>query len=427
MPCFTIRPSRLKGIIRIPASKSHSLRAILFAAMADGKSRIKNLLPSPDADAMVRTMRAMGASIEMEDEESLLIQGTNGIIETPDDVIDCGNSGQVLRFAGALSSLQQGYAILTGDASIRHLRPMKELLHGLEQLGATALSSRKDGYAPIIVRGPLKGNRAELSGEDSQPISGLLMAGAFAPHPIRLNVINPGEKPWIGLTLYWFDKLSIPYKNRNCEEYEVQGGASIEPFDLSIPGDFSSAAFPIAAALITHSELVILGLDPKDPQGDKLLLDALVLMGANLEWDGRTLHVRSGSKLKGREIDVNDFIDAVPILAVLSCFAEGETRIINAAIARKKECDRLRCITTELRKMGAKIEELPDQLIIEGAPLHGASLETYHDHRMVLALSVAALGASGESVIEGVECATKSYPGFHRDFSAIGAQIDLIA
>lgn len=427
MSQFLVRPSSLKGSIQIPPSKSHSLRAILFAAMAKGESRIQNLLPSPDAGAMVRAMRMLGAAIEPQNEGSLLIRGTNGLVMTPDDVIDCGNSGQVLRFAGALTALQNGYAILTGDASIRHLRPMQPLLHALEQLGAAAFSSRLDGYAPIVIRGPLRNNCAHLSGEDSQPVSGLLMASAFAPHPIRLTVSNPGEKPWIGLTLYWFDKLGIPYRNRNFEEYEMQGGASIEPLNLSIPGDFSSAAFPIAAALATRSELTLLGLDPADPQGDKSLLDTLVEMGAKLEWEKNALHVRSGSTLKGKNIDVNDFIDAVPILAALACFAEGKTHIFNGAIARKKECDRLHCITMELRKMGAKIEELPDGLMIEGSPLFGVHLETHHDHRMVLALSVAALGAVGESTIAGVECAAKSYPGFQKDFRSIGAQIELIS
>jgi len=424
MARFTIQPSRLKGTIAVPPSKSHSLRAILFAAMASGKSRLHRLLPSPDATAMIGAVKMLGASIENQG-DSLLVQGTNGKIHTPDDVIQCGNSGQVLRFAGALAALQERYAILTGDHSIRHLPPMNPLLEALPQLGAAALPARLDGYAPILIRGPLKNQSATLSGEDSQPVSGLLMASAFAPHSTRLTVINPGEKPWIGLTLYWFDKLGIPYQNNNYERYEVQGCASIEPFDLTIPGDFSSAAFPVAAALVTHSHLSITGLDPQDPQGDKKLLDALIQMGAKIEWEDNILHVHPGSELQGKEIDVNDFIDAVPILATLACFAKGETRIINAAIARKKECDRLQCITRELRKMGAKIEELPDALIIEGSPLHGANLETYHDHRMVLALAVAALAAKGESSIAGVECAVKSYPGFQKDFCAIGANIDL--
>lgn len=426
MARFHIRPSHLKGQIHAPSSKSHSLRAILFAAMAQGTSRIRNLLPSPDAAAMVRAMQSFGAQIETLEKNSLLIRGTSGKVSTPDNVIDCGNSGQVLRFAGALSALQECYAILTGDDSIRHLRPVRPLLEALKHLGATALSARLDDYAPIVIRGPLFGKEASLPGEDSQPVSGLLIMSAFAPHPIHLKVINPGEKPWIGLTLYWFDKLSIPYKNNNFEEYEMQGGAQIEPFDLAIPGDFSSAAFPVAAALVTHSNLDIIGLDRCDPQGDKKLFDVLVQMNARLEWEGNILRVQP-SELSGIEIDVNDFVDAVPILAVLACYAQGTTHIMNAAIARKKECDRLRCIAHELRKMGAKIEELEDGLMIEGAPLQGAThLETYHDHRMVMALSVAALGAFGESSVVGVECVSKSYPRFLDDFRSIGAQIELL-
>jgi 3-phosphoshikimate 1-carboxyvinyltransferase len=334
-----------------------------------------------------------------------------------------------LRFVGALAALSPTYTILTGDTSIRHNRPVKPLLDGLNQLGAFAASSRLDGYAPIIVRGPLKSGTAFLAGEDSQPVSGLLIAGAFAKVPIEIKVANPGEKPWINLTLDWFDRLKIRYKNEKFEHYQMMGGSSIQGFEYTVPGDFSSAAFPLAAAILTQSEVLLKNVDLDDPQGDKAIVHVLQKMGARLEIDKtkKTIAVRKGSILKGMKIDVNDFIDAVPILAVVGCFADGETEIVNAAIARKKESDRIHCIAHELKKMGADIEERPDGLLIRPALLHGAHLETYHDHRLVLSLSVAAMAANGESSLVGVECAAKTYPSFYEDFRVLGARIEALA
>ena len=425
MARFHILPSKLSGEITIPPSKSHTLRSIVFALMAHGTSHIKNYLPSPDTTAMIHAARLLGAKIDVQ-KDSLTIRG--GPLTAPDDVIDCGNSGQVLRFLGALSALLPSYTVLTGDPSIRHNRPVKPLLDGLQQLGAFAASSRLDGFAPIIIKGPLKGGTAYVPGDDSQPISGLLIAAAFAPGPTQLIVSNPGEKPWIGVTLDWFERLQIPYKNYNFERYEMSGNRSIEGFDYSVPGDFSSAAYPIAAALLTDSEITLHNVDLTDSQGDKKLISVLQQMGAHfvIDPEKKTLAVKKGSRLQGTRIDVNDLIDALPILAVIGSFAEGETELYNGEIARKKESDRIHCITHELKKMGADIEEGPSGLTVRHSHLKGAHLETYHDHRLVLALSAASLGASGESSLVGVECADKSYPTFLKDFRSIGAQMELL-
>ncbi|MES2274134.1 MAG: 3-phosphoshikimate 1-carboxyvinyltransferase [Chlamydiota bacterium] len=419
-PCL---PGHLKGTLLIPPSKSHTLRALLFALMAKGKSRIQNPLSSPDTSAMIDAICCLGGKVDRE-RDVLIVHGVAGRLKPAENVIDCGNSGQVLRFIGALSSLLSTYTIFTGDPSIRHNRLVQPLLDALQQLGAFAASSKLDGYAPIIIRGPLQGGAAILNGEDSQPISGLLILGAFTP--LKLNVLHPGEQPWIALTLSWFDRLGIPYVNHNFERYEMKGGAKLDAFDYIVPGDFSSAAFPIGAALITHSELTLQSLDLKDSQGDKAILSVLEKMGARFEIDQNRLTVKKTARLKGIRIDINDFIDALPILAVIACFAEGTTEIVNAAIARKKESDRIRGVAVELRKMGASIEEKPDGLIIHGSPLNGAHLETYHDHRLVMALSVAALGAIGSSSVNGFEGCAKTWSTFLADFQTIGAHIERI-
>jgi 3-phosphoshikimate 1-carboxyvinyltransferase len=426
MADLRIAPSRLQGSLSIPPSKSHTLRAILFAALADGVSHVEPFLLSPDTQAMIHAVRLLGAEVETM-ESALRIRGCGGRLRVADDVIQCGNSGQVLRFIGALASLIPQYTILTGDASIRRLRPIQPLLGALQQLGAFAASSRGDGYAPILVRGPWTRTVATLDGQDSQPVSGLLIAGAFAPHPVELHVTNPGETPWIDLTLSWLRKLRVPYRAEAYTHYRVEGSAHITGFTYRVPGDFSTAAFPIAAALLTQSSLTLHNIDMNDVQGDKALIAILEQMGARflIDKERQTLTVEPGSRLQGMRIDMEACIDALPILAVVGCFAEGRTELVNAAIARKKESDRIACITRALAKMGACIEERADGLLIRPAPLCGAELDTHHDHRIALSLSVAALAAKGPSVIRRTECIEKSYPDFAAAFLALGAKISL--
>lgn len=425
MAQWIINPSRLEGKIEIPPSKSQTMRALLFALMAKGKSQITHFLPSPDTEAMIEALSSFGAAVTMQG-GNLEIQGTGGVLTPAQDVIACGNSGQVLRFIAALSALSPSYTVLTGDPSIRRRRPAAPLLDALTQLGAFATSSRGDGFAPLIVRGPLTGNRASLDGRDSQPVSGLLMAASFAPHPIELLVSRPGEQPWVRLTLSWLDRFGISYEQNSFERYRLQGGASIDGFTYEVPGDFSSAAFPLAAALLTQSEISIFPIDMGDAQGDKAIIPLLRQMGAQLEIDmqKKILHVKQGGALKGKKIDVNDFIDAFPILAVMGCFCEGTMELYNGAAARHKESDRIHCIALELKKMGAQIEEKSDGLLLHPSKLYGASLQSHEDHRIALALAVAAMAASGESRINGIETSAKSFPSFREIFKAAGAKIE---
>jgi 3-phosphoshikimate 1-carboxyvinyltransferase len=424
---YRINPSSLNGQVIVPPSKSHTLRAILFGLMGKGKTTIHHYLPSPDAYAMIEAVRKLGASVAVS-KTTLEIQGVDGSLKAAEDVIDSGNSGQVLRFIGALAALNGSYTVITGDDSIRRNRPIKPLLEALRKLGAFAESTRLDGHAPIIIKGPIKPGKTDLSGADSQPVSGLLIAASFLEGPSRIHVSNPGERPWIDLTLNWFDRLGIKYENDRYEHYTVFGKASYNGFEATIPGDFSSAAFPIAAALTTDSDLLLHNIDMSDVQGDKKLIEALIKMGAQIEIDpaGKTLKVKKNSLLRGMRIDINDFIDGIAILAVIGCHAEGTTEIVNASIARKKESDRIHAIAVELKKMGACIEEKEDGLIIRNALLHGAQLKSHQDHRIAMALSVAALNARGSSIVEDVECVVKTYPGFVKDFQSLGAAIEEI-
>lgn len=418
MSDFCVQASHLQGAIAIPASKSQTLRAILFAALGKGKSVVHHYLSSTDTESMIHACRLFGADIEVFSEK-LEIHGS--LFTHATDVIHAGNSGIVLRFGTALGALCPHPVVVTGDHSIKYQRPMKPLLDGLTQLGVKTLSMRGDHLAPVIVQGPIRSGKAVVEGEDSQPVSALLIASSFAEGPIELEVRNPGERPWVNLTLSWLDRLGIAYAAKD-NHYRLPGQSRYEGFHYQVPGDFSSAAFPLVAALITQSELTLTNLDKKDPQGDKELIAVLQKMGAAIEVEENSLHVKKG-KLSGIVVDINDCIDAITILAVVGCFAEGETRIYNGRVAKQKECNRIGCIAQELRKMGAKITETEDGLIIQKSALKGAVVDSHQDHRMALSLAVAGLAAEGKTTVTSVDCVAKTFPTFKRDFNALGANI----
>ncbi len=423
-----LQHKKLHGSIAVPPSKSHTLRAILFASLAEGMSKIENYLTSPDTTAMLHACRQLGAKIQQTEGE-LIIQGVNFKPKCPDDVLDAGNSGQVLRFVAAIAAaLVQDYTVITGDHSIRFQRPMQPLIDGINQLGGFAAASKNDGRAPIIVRGLLSAGQAKILGTDSQPVSALLMAAAFVTGETTIEVLEPGEVPWVSLTLSWFDRLGVRYTQENFSHYKVVGPVRYQGFHYRVPGDFSSAAFPIAAALVTQSNISLENIDMQDVQGDKALIPALEKMGAEFSYDEKkqVLHVKGASALQGMPINVNDFIDAVPILATIGCYAKGKTEIVEAAIARLKESDRIKVMADELSKMGATISATADGLTVESSALKGARVYSHHDHRIAMALTIAALRAKGKTIVENTACVAKSYPNFVASLQALGAEIRVI-
>lgn len=415
-----ILPSIIQGEIDIPPSKSHSQRAILFASLAEGKSIIRHVLASPDIIAMIHACRAFGAGIQCHDKH-LEIMGVSGKPCFTDTHIQAGNSGQVLRFIGAVAGLAHQKVYIQGDASIQKQRPVLPLISGLNQLGCVASNEE----APLVVQGPFLSNEACIEGRDSQPVSGLLIARAFAPRPLKLRVENPGETPWVELTLDWFRRLGITYQQKNYQEYQLDGHANVLGFEYDVPGDYSTCAFPLVAAILTQGQLQLNHLDGDDVQGDKRLLEILQKMGAKIEFmtHQKKLLVFQGEPLQGLEIDVNDIIDAIPILAVVGCFAKGRTILKGAHIARFKESDRIAVMCQELKKLGAKIEETEDGLIIEESSLRCGEVFSHHDHRVAMALAVAGLMIPGGVLIHETQCIEKSFPDFKNAMRKIGAEI----
>ncbi|MCG3181295.1 MAG: 3-phosphoshikimate 1-carboxyvinyltransferase [Phycisphaerae bacterium] len=426
---LTVHPSRgLSGRIAAPANKSHSFRALVLAGLARGQSTIRRPADSGDWRRGVRALRLMGADVEEGPGRAWRIVGLPGReqpIWSPADVIDCGNSGLILRFFTAAAALLPGYTVLTGDESIRTIRPIGPLLEGLNQLGAWAVSTKEDGHAPVIVRGPLRGGQAFIDGPDSQFVSALLIAAAASGHAAELHVTNAGEKPWVGLTLHWLANLGVAVEHENFERYRVPAGSAWSGFDVTVPADWSAAMYPIVAALLTpDSEVTVTGIDPNDPQPDRLVLDVLRDMGGDIEIGPDYVTART-SRLAGRRIDCNDFIDQFMLLAVVGAAAEGTTELVNAEIARHKECDRVSEMARALAAMGAAVEERPDGLAVSRSPLRGAALDSRADHRMVMTLSVAGLIADGPSVIRDAQCVEKTFADYPRAMAGLGARFDV--
>ena len=426
---YIITPDKtkeIKGIINIPPSKSHTLRSILFASLAKGNSIIKHYLEnSLDTIAMINACRELGAKIEILENSTLNIIGVAGKPEVPKDIINAGNSGQVLRFILGVAALNSGYTVITGDDSIRSLRSVLPLIDGLTQLGAFCVSTKSDGYAPVIVRGPLKPGNVIINGEDSQPVSAILIASALVPGITKIHVKNPGEKPWVNLTLDWFKRLGISFTNKDFIHYTVNGITCYEGFNYKVPGDFSSALFPIVAAIIKKSSITLTNIDMDDVQGDKAVISILQDMGTNISNDKtqNLLHISKGQEIKAININVNDFIDSITILAVLGCYAKDTSHITGAAIAQNKECNRLQAISTELNKMGGNVKVTEDGLIIKPSSLKGSVVNSYNDHRIAMSLAIAALGAEGKTIIKNTDCVAKTFPNFVEEFKRLGVDI----
>ena len=419
-----VDPSRgLHGTVVAPPNKSHSFRALILAGLADGVSEIASPALSGDWYRGVAALRKFGCDVEQRGDNLWLVTGRAGRLSTPDDVIDCGNSGIIFRFFAALAGCCDGYTVLSGDESIRHIRPCGPLLEAMNQLGAWAVSTKGDGHAPVVVRGPLRGGKATIDGADSQPVSALLIAASMIDSPTELTVTNPGERPWVDMTLAWLQRGGVHIDCENHERYHIPGRGRLGPQKVRIPGDWSAAMYPIVAALVCpDSQVRVEGIRWDDVQGDRLLLNVLRDMGAELEIGEDTVVARS-SRLVGRTIDCNDFIDQFMLLAVIGALAEGETVLTNAGICRQKECDRITEMHHALSAMGAATEERPDGMVIQGGRLKAASLDSRSDHRMVMTLTVAALAAAGQSRISDVECVAKTFPDFPDQMAALGCKL----
>ncbi|MGB9620692.1 MAG: 3-phosphoshikimate 1-carboxyvinyltransferase, partial [Armatimonadota bacterium] len=274
--------SKLSGSVEIPGSKSHTIRAVAIASLAEGTSHIRKPLSAEDTLAAVNAYRLLGAEITCSDD--WVVQGVAGRPQVPDGVIDVGNSGTTLYIALGSAALVNGTSVFTGDDQIRR-RPAGALIGALNDLGARVESTRQNDTAPIIVRGPMKGGQTTLdSSKTSQYLTSLLINCPLAPKDTVVNVENLVEKPYIEMTLTWLAEQGVVPDRENFDRFKIRGGQRYHAFETWIPADFSSATFFMCAAAITKSEIILTGLDPNDTQADKAVVDIMAAMGAEVEW-----------------------------------------------------------------------------------------------------------------------------------------------
>jgi 3-phosphoshikimate 1-carboxyvinyltransferase len=417
-----VRKSDLGGSVLIPASKSHTIRAVVIASLADGQSVVTNPLDSLDTEAAVNACRAFGAKID-QGEGVWTIDGVGGKLRVPDNVVDVANSGTTLYIVLGTAALLDGYCVLTGDAQTRR-RPVQQLITALNELGANVFSTRGNGLAPLVVRGPIKGGSTSVEAITSQWVSSILINAPLAERDTELRVTGLNEKPYVQITLDWLASQNIAVSHDDMRVFHIKGGQSYHAYRSAVPGDFSSATFFLCAGALGGGKVTAQGMDMKDAQGDKAVVTMLQEMGADVNVQGSAISV-AGKGLKGIDIDMNATPDALPAMSVMGCLAEGTTRLLNVPQARVKETDRISVMRQELTKMGAKVEELSDGLVIHRSKLTGTKVRGHGDHRVVMALAVAGLAADGVTEIDTAEAMSITFPNFVELMTSIGARIEM--
>lgn len=397
---ITITPGRLSGKITVPASKSISHRALICAALAKGRSEIKNLLDCADTKATINILNAFGAKITKEGDITV-VEGIQKPSETA--IADCFESGSTLRFLIPVAAALGCEAEFHGRAKLPE-RPITPYFTELAKNGIIF----KTKTIPYQISGHLQAGDYSLAGDiSSQFISGLLFALPLLNGDSRIIITSPLQsKPYVDITISELNKFGVEIEETDYG-YFVKGNQSYTPQNTAIEADMSQAAFFVVANAL-GSEITIEGLNMNSLQGDKAIID--IVKNA----DGNAF-----------DVDASQIPDLVPILTVLAAFSKGTSHIINCGRLRLKECDRLAVTAAELNKLGARVTENSDSLVIEGVDkIHGGICDSHVDHRIPMSLAIASTRSTESVTINGAECVSKSYPNFFEDFISLGGIVN---
>ncbi len=415
----------LNGVTRVPGDKSISHRAVLFGALADGVTEVRGWLAAGDTEASLRCVQALGVQVERHSEHRLTIHG--GTLRQPEAPLDFVNAGTGIRLAAGIMAGQPFRSVLDGSEQLRR-RPMNRIIRPLEAMNARI--SGDEGRAPLIIEpAQLMGIHYDMPVASAQVKSAVLLAGLFADG--ETVVTQPG--PARDHTERMLGAMGADI-TATAERVILRPGAPLQPMNLTVPGDFSSAAFLIVAGcVVPDSTIIINGVNLNDTRTG--LLDVLHTMGADVNVTDTgleagepvgTITVRYG-KLSGVPVGgdiVVRMIDEFPVLMVAALCAEGETLVRDARELRVKETDRIAVMAAELRKMGAVIEERDDGFRIIGPQqLHGALVDSHDDHRVAMSLTLAGLIADGETIVDDSKCAGDSFPGFAETLAHLGGKL----
>lgn len=412
-----------------PPSKYHTHRAFILASLSDGESRIRKISESLDNMATLRCLSLLGIRFERS-HDGYTVWGRP--YQTPENVLDVGNSGSTIHFLLALTSTAPGAAIFTGDASVRS-RPQKPYLEALNRWGIEAWSTQGDGRPPIVVKyhDPKRlGPDVEVDGLISPWRTGLILLGPLTGHEVKVTTAGVvQESTYVSMTIAMMKQFGVEViASSDHRSYLIPGKQYYTPATIQIPGDISLASFALALAALTGSHLVCSNIDLTTIHPEAAIIAVLQRMGADLRIhpEAQSVEITGSGRLKGIDVDCSDAPDMVPILSVLLALAEGRSRIQNAYQVRFKESDRLMAMC-QLNKMGAKVKETADGLEIEGVEkLHGATIDSFQDHRVQMSFAIAGAVAEGTTLVSDPPASNASYPNFLSDIREMGVPVEVV-
>lgn len=420
-----IQPTgRVNASLEVPGSKSLTQRALIAAALADGRSTLIGPLESEDTQYSSSALIQMGVVIDKQ--FNWLVEGRKGLIGPTETSVYLGNNGTATRFLTSVASLGHSPYLIDGDPRM-YQRPIGPLVAALRGWGADIVAVRGTDCPPLQISGcGLEGGMTVLpEGKSSQYLSSLLLVAPYARTPAQLRV--EGEvlsKPYVAMTLSVMEAFGIEVECApDFSSFSIPQGC-YRAREYRIEGDASNASYFWAAAAVSGGKVTVTNVPVPSLQGDAMLVPLLGRMGCEVTKTGDGITVQGSDSLEGIRVDMGDMPDVVPTLAVVAAFARGKTVIENIAHLRIKECDRLSAVVTELGKLGVKVEEQEASMVIHGdggSGLHGAEIHTYEDHRMAMSLAVAGLRISGVR-ITGENCVAKSFPDFWERFALLTAR-----
>jgi 3-phosphoshikimate 1-carboxyvinyltransferase len=413
-----------RAVVRVPGSKSLTNRGLVVAALAEGQTVLREALDCEDTQVMITALRALDIEVEHDTASAQIkVTGCSGVIPSSTASLYVANSGTSLRFLTAMLATGQGTFHLDGSSRMRQ-RPISDLLFALNRLGAQANSDLGTGCPPVTIKAAgLRGPYVDVRGDvSSQFLSGLLMALPCAKETTTIEVRGAlVSQPYVAMTLAVMEAFGVIAGNRKFRRFDVRP-AQYKGREYQIEPDASAASYFFALAALTGGAITLEGLGSTSIQGDMSFVDVLEHMGCTVEREPTRTTLIAGP-LRAVDVDMNAFSDTVMTLAVVALFAEGISRIRNVAHIRHKETDRIAALATELRKLGARVDEQPDGLVIDPpAPevLHGARIATYNDHRMAMAFALAGLRIPDVTIVDP-GCVAKTYPGFWTDLDRLRA------
>ena len=430
--------SNIGGEVKAPPSKSYSHRAVILASLANGTSKLYDMLFSQDVLSSINVCRTLGAKITKK-EDYLEVIGTGGKLHNSSEVpIDLGNSGTTLRLITSIASLADNEVILTGDESLQ-TRPMEILIDSLELLGVCATSIKDNGKAPILVKPGYVGGETNILGNvSSQFISSILISAPLSKKGVDLFVLPEFKsRPYVNMTCDIMAKFGVNIKNefyirhedckkefKNCriDEFNIVK-QEYKSCDYVVEGDYSSASYLLAAIAIYGGKAKILNLFKDSKQGDKLILDILEKMGVKIDIFDDYVEISSDGDLHGIDIDLSNAPDLLITVAILAAMSSGTTTIKGVKHARVKETDRIATTCNELKKLGCNLEEFEDGMSIEGGIRSGV-VDSHKDHRLAMAFSL--VGLKHDIEITNGEVFDVSFPNFIEAMAEIGVELELV-